>query len=247
MTENRRIFVAELVGTAILVIGGCGTALFAGAINGGTLAVATAFGLSLLVLVYVIGNISGCHVNPAVTLGMWSSGKIETGVLAYYWIAQLIGGAVGGLILWATFRISDIPLPAGFASNGYGENSPGAVVNNELFHFNLGSVALTEIVMTALLVFAVLATTHGKYPAGFAGVSVGFSLFLIHLVSIPIDNTSVNPARSLGVALFASESWPLEQVWAFFVFPLIGGGIGALLWRVVANEPGPEGAEVPAT
>ena len=247
MNENRQIFIAELIGTAILVIGGCGTAVFAGAMNGGTLAVATAFGLSLLVLAYLIGGISGCHVNPAVTLGLWAAGKLDAAKLGWYWFAQLIGGLVGGLILWGTFKISDLALPAGFASNGFGENSPAA--GSDLFGggFNLGSVALVEIVMTALLILAVLGTTHNKFPAGFVGVQVGFALFLIHLISIPVSNTSVNPARSLGVALFADESWPKQQVWAFFVFPLIGAAVGAMLWRVLANEPGPKGAEAPAS
>ncbi len=137
-----------------------------------------------------------------------------------YWAAQLIGGLVGGLVLWATFKLSDKALPPGFASNGYGAHSPGL--------FKLGSVILIEIVMTALLVVAVLSTTHSKFPVGFAGLAIGGALWLIHLISIPISNTSVNPARSLGVALYASESWPKTQLWAFFVFPLIGGAVGAL-------------------
>ncbi len=225
--DNTRVFVAELVGTAILVIGGCGTAVFAGQTIG-WLGVATAFGLSLLVLAYAIGGISGCHVNPAVTLGMFIGGKIESGMLLIYWGAQIIGGLIGGLILWATFELSDFDLPAGFASNGFGEHSPTG--------FKLGSVALIEIVMTALLIMVVLSTTHLNFPVGFGGLAAGMSLWLIHLISIPVSNTSVNPARSMGVALFASESWPKAQLWAFFVFPLIGGALGALLWKVVAGD-----------
>jgi aquaporin Z len=229
MDERVRIFMAEAVGTAILVIGGCGTAVFASSSNFvGILGVATAFGISLLILVYAIGGISGCHVNPAVTLGLWVSGKLEASLLVVYWAAQLLGGLVGGLVLWATFKLSDKALPPGFASNGYGIHSPAL--------FKLGSVLLIEIVMTALLVVAVLATTHSKFPVGFAGLAIGGTLWLIHLISIPVSNTSVNPARSLGVAVYAAESWPKTQLWAFFVFPLIGGAVGALVWRVIGSE-----------
>ena len=154
-SNNTRVFIAETVGTAILVLGGCGTAVFAADVVG-VLGVATAFGLSLLVLAYAIGGISGCHVNPAVTLGMWIGGKIESGMLLVYWAAQILGGLVGGLILWATFTLSDKDLPAGFASNGFGDHSPSL--------FNLGSVALIEIVMTALLIMVVLSTTHLELP-----------------------------------------------------------------------------------
>jgi aquaporin Z len=229
MDERVRIFLAEAMGTAILVVGGCGTAVFASSSNFvGILGVATAFGISLLILVYAIGGISGCHVNPAVTLGLWVSGKLESSMLVVYWPAQLIGGLLGGLVLWLTFKLSDKALPPGFASNGYGLHSPAL--------FRLGSVMLIEIIMTALLVLAVLATTHSKFPVGFAGLAIGGTLWLIHLISIPISNTSVNPARSLGVAVYAAESWPKTQLWAFFVFPLIGGAVGALVWRLIGSE-----------
>jgi aquaporin Z len=145
-----------------------------------------------------------------------------------YWVAQLLGGLVGGLILWATFTLSDFDLPAGFASNGFGEHSPSG--------FELASVALVEVVMTALLIMVVLSTTHGTFPVGFGGLAAGTTLWLIHLISIPVSNTSVNPARSMGVALFASESWPKTQLWAFFVFPLVGGAVGALLWQLVSRD-----------
>ena len=227
MENNRRVFVAELVGTAVLVLGGCGTAVFASE-DVGVLGVATAFGLTLLILAYAIGGISGCHVNPAVTLGMYLGGKIESGMLLVYWAAQIVGGLIGGLILWATFKLSDFALPAGFASNGFGDHSPDL--------FELGSVALIEVVLTALLIMVVLSTTHLNFPVGFGGLAAGVTLWVIHLISIPISNTSVNPARSMGVALFASESWPKTQLWAFFVFPLIGGALGALLWKAVAGD-----------
>ena len=225
--DNTRVFVAEMVGTAILVLGGCGTAVFASNVVG-ILGVATAFGLTLLILAYALGGISGCHVNPAVTLGMYLGGKIESGMLLVYWGAQIVGGLIGGFILWATFKLSDMPLPPGFASNGYGEHSPAL--------FKLGSVALIEIVMTALLILVVLSTTHLNFPIGFGGLAAGITQWVIHHTSIPITNTSVNPARSLGVALFATESWPKTQLWAFFVFPLIGGVAGAFLWKAIAGE-----------
>ncbi|HKY15997.1 MAG TPA: aquaporin, partial [Microthrixaceae bacterium] len=176
MNDNSRVFIAELVGTAILVIGGCGTAVFASDVVG-TLGVATAFGLSLLVLAYALGGISGCHVNPAVTLGMYLGGKIEAGMLLIYWGAQLIGGLIGGLILWGTFQLDDRALPAGFASNGFDDHSPQL--------WNLGAVALVEIVMTALLIMVVLSTTHLNFPIGFGGIAAGVTLWLIHLISIP--------------------------------------------------------------
>jgi len=234
--DNRiKIFVAEVVGTMFLVLGGCGTAVFAAGFGAdkhiavGILGVATAFGLSLLVMAYAIGHVSGCHVNPAVTLGLVIAKKLDAALLPVYWIAQLVGGALGGLILWITFKISDKPV-GGFATNGYGKFSPDG--------WKLGSVAIVEVIMTALLIFVVLATTHKKFPAGFGGIAAGFTLFLIHLISIPVSNTSVNPARSFGVALFADGKVAdaLPQLWAFIVFPLIGGVVGAVLWIVVQGS-----------
>lgn len=239
--DNRvRIFVAEVLGTMFLVLGGCGTAVFAakfgaeGHIAVGILGVATAFGLSLLVMAYAIGHVSGCHVNPAVTLGMVIAKKVDAALLPVYWAAQLLGG-VGGFILWITFKISDKPV-GGFATNGYGNFSPDK--------WKLGSVAIVEIVMTALLILVVLATTHSKFPAGFGGIAAGFTLFLIHLISIPVSNTSVNPARSFGVAIFADSKVvdALPQLWAFIVFPLIGGVVGAGLWMLVQGEKADAGA-----
>ena len=227
MNDNIRISIAEAVGTMILVIGGCGTAVFA-AKSVGVLGVATAFGLSLLILAYAIGSISGCHVNPAVTLGMVVGGKLEAAKLPFYWVGQFVGGLVGGLLLWLVFKASDLPVPTGFASNGFGEGSPSG--------FKLGSVIIVEVVMTALLIFVVLSTTHRKFPAGFGGLAAGGTLWLIHLISIPISNTSVNPARSLAVAPFAPGSLALKQVWAFLLFPLVGGVLGALTWKAVAGS-----------
>jgi aquaporin Z len=239
MDERVRIMLAEGAGTAILVIGGCGTAVLAAGAVGefggvGVLGVATAFGLSLLILAYAIGHISGCHVNPAVTLGLVVSGKLDKKLVPYYWVAQILGGLGAGGLLRMIFAMSEnVLVPRSFAGNGYNDGSP--------LRFNLGSVAVTEIVMTAILIFVVLSTTHPKFPAGFGGLAAGGTLWLIHLISIPVSNTSVNPARSLAVAPWAPDSLPLEQVWAFIVFPLIGGAVGAVVWMVVNR--GHEGDE----
>lgn len=226
MNENSRIAVAELVGTMFLVVGGCGTAVFA-ADKVGYFGVATAFGLSLLVMAYTIGPVSGCHVNPAVTLGLVIAGKVEAAKLPYYWAGQVVGGLLGGLLLFIVFQPNDSLKRGGFATNGYGAHSPGG--------FPLISVIVIEVLMTALLLFVVLGTTHAKFPAAAGGLAVGGALWLIHLISIPISNTSVNPARSLGVAPFADGSFAFEQLWAFILFPLVGGAIGAVIWKFVVG------------
>lgn len=231
--DTVRIAMAEAVGTMVLVLGGCGTAILHtgtyGGFSVGTLGVATAFGISLVVMAYAIGGISGCHINPAVTLGMVLAKKVDAALLPVYWIAQFVGGLLGGLILWATIKLTDgMPIPKGFATNGFAEGSPGG--------FSLGSVALVEVVMTAILVLAVLSTTHGKFPAGFGGLAAGFTLWIIHLISIPVSNTSVNPARSLAVAPFADGTLALKQLWAFIVFPLIGAVVGAAMWMLIGSE-----------
>jgi aquaporin Z len=236
MTERGRIFVAELVGTLILVTAGPGAAIFAGSrlaggVIGGTLGVALAFGLSLLCAAYLFGSISGCHINPAVTIGLWAMGKTKTGDVPVYIGAQIIGGALGALVIWGIIKSGDLTGPlantklrfAG-ASNGWGSHSPQG--------YGFGAMAITEIVFTALFVLVILSTTRKSMPPGFTGIAVGLMLAVVHLISIPIDNTSVNPARSLATALFA-QSWALEQVWAFFVFPIIGGLVAAFIWRAV--------------
>jgi aquaporin Z len=231
MTQRGRIFVAELVGTLILVVGGPGTAIFAGRFVGGTLGVAMAFGLSLLCAAYLFGSISGCHINPAVTIGLWALGKTKSGDLPVYFVAQIIGGIIGGFIIWGIIKSGDLAGPlsntklrfAG-ASNGWGSHSPSG--------YAFGAMAITEIVLTALFVLVILSTSRKSMPAGFTGIAIGLMLVVVHLVSIPIDNTSVNPARSLATAIFA-QSWALEQVWAFFVFPIIGGFVAAAIWRAV--------------
>ena len=231
MTQRGRIFVAELVGTLILVVGGPGTAIFAGRFVGGTLGVAMAFGLSLLCAAYLFGSISGCHINPAVTVGLWALGKTKSKDLPVYFGAQIIGGIIGAFIIWGVIKSGDLAGPLGNtklrfagASNGWGSHSPTG--------YAFGAMAITEIVLTALFVLVILSTSRKSMPAGFTGIAIGLMLVVVHLVSIPIDNTSVNPARSLATAIFA-QSWALEQVWAFFVFPIIGGFVAAAIWRAV--------------
>jgi aquaporin Z len=231
MTQRGRIFVAELVGTMILVVGGPGTAIFAGRVVGGTLGVAFAFGLSLLCAAYLFGSISGCHINPAVTIGLWALGKTKSEDVPVYIVGQILGGAIAGLIIWAVIKSGDLSGPLGNtklrfagASNGWGSHSPSG--------YAFAAMVIIEIVMTALFVLVILSTTRKSMPPGFTGIAVGLMLTVVHLISIPIDNTSVNPARSLATAIFA-PSWALEQVWAFFVFPIIGAFVAAFIWRAV--------------
>ncbi|MGH9279746.1 MAG: aquaporin Z [Acidimicrobiales bacterium] len=227
MNERTRIIAAEAFGTGFLVLGGCGTAVLAGS-KVGFGGVAAAFGLSLLVMAYAIGPISGCHINPAVTIGLAAAKKTRWADTPYYIAGQLVGGAIGALVLFIIANGVDgfSAEATGFASNGYAEHSPGG--------YNLASVAVTEIVMTAFLLFTVVSTLHRKFSVGFGGLAAGLVLALIHLISIPVDNTSVNPARSLAVAIFQGD-WALTQLWAFIVFPIIGGVVGAILFRVLAG------------
>jgi aquaporin Z len=190
--------------------------------------VSLAFGLSLLAMAYTIGHVSGCHINPAITVGMLLAGKVEAKKAPFYFVGQAVGGLIGGCALWLLFKAGDVPKPLGFAANGFGDHSPG--------HFALGGVIISEIIMTALLVFVVLGTAHSKFPAGFGGIAAGFTLTVIHLVSINVSNTSVNPARSLAVAPFAEGTWALEQLWAFIVFPLIGAILGAAVHNILFSE-----------
>ncbi len=240
--NNVKIFIAELIGTMVLVLGGCGTAVLATggfpvkdgglAASVGILGVAIAFGLSLLVMAYAIGPISGCHINPAVTLGMVIAKKTKGVMLPVYWAAQIAGGILGALIIKIIASgVKDWKMGSGagaFATNGYGIHSPG--------RFPLPSVAIAEIVLTALFVLVVIHTTRKDFAAGFGGLAAGLMLTLVHLISIPVDNTSVNPARSFGVAIFKG-GFALDQVWAFVVFPLIGAIIAAVIAVYVFNEP----------
>jgi aquaporin Z len=228
MTEQQRIALAEGIGTLILVVGGPGTAVLAtGAFSMpsvGTLGVAIAFGLSLLCAAYAIGSISGCHINPAVTAGLWAMGKTKGSDVPWYVGGQVVGGIVGATIIFliANSHAGFSAKASGFASNGYGAHSPGG--------FKLPAVIIAEIAFTAIFVFVIASTSRKSMSPGMTGVAVGLMLTLIHLISIPVDNTSVNPARSLATAIF-QHTWALKQVWAFILFPLVGGLVGALLWR----------------
>jgi aquaporin Z len=243
MRHPARVFVAELIGTAVLVIGGPGTAILAtgGFFEGGgvgVLGVSLAFGLALLAMAYAIGAVSGCHINPAVTVGLWLARKIDGALVPVYVAAQLVGATIGGLVVWAIASGAPGPFEPSsrnFAVNGWADLSPGG--------FDFGAMIVTEVVMTAVLVFVVLSTTHRSFSPAAGGLTVGLTLTLIHLISIPVDNTSVNPARSFGVAVLAGGS-ALEQLWAFFAFPIVGAVVGALAWYVVGDlrseaEPGP--------
>src|SRR5229473_4913650 len=224
-------YAAELIGTFVLVFGGCGAAVLAGSHIGFT-GVALAFGFSLLVLVYVIGPISGCHINPAVTFGLVLSGKFEAKDVPGYVIAQIAGAIVGAGVLLVVAGGTSAgydPSTAGFAANGYGAHSPGG--------YNLTAAFVAEVVLTFFLVFTVLGSTDIKAPVGFAGIPIGIVLVLIHLVGIPVTNTSVNPARSIGPALFVG-GWALGQLWLFVIAPLIGAVLASGCYEFVrTREP----------
>jgi len=223
-----RKYVAELIGTFVLVFGGVGTAVLAGEAMG-ALGVAIAFGLTLLVMVYVIGPVSGCHINPAVTLGLVLARKTSPQVAAGYVIAQVVGAILAAALIWLIAR--DVPggydLASGLGANGYDDHSPNG--------YGLLAALVIETVLTALLVYTVLGATHRAAPVGFAGIAIGLVLTLIHLVSIPVTNTSVNPARSIGPAVFVRD-WALSQLWVFIVAPLIGAFVAAALFRITHED-----------
>jgi aquaporin Z len=232
-----RKFAAELLGTAVLVYFAVGAATLSfgfGTIGSsfaaGVVVTALAFGLVLLSLAYVLGPISGCHVNPAVTLGAWLSGRIPPAEAVGYWVAQFVGGILGALLLWGTFSCSPLysRSKTGLGTNGYGAASH--------IQINAGGAFLTEVILTALFVFAVLGATSRIANAATAGIVIGFSLTVVHLIGIPITGTSVNPARSLGPALVVGGT-ALSQVWLFIVAPLVGGAVAAVLHRVLYPEP----------
>jgi aquaporin Z len=195
----------------------------------GLLGVSLAFGLSVVTMAYAIGHISGCHLNPAVTVGLAVGGRFPAADILPYIAAQVAGAIVGAAVLYAIASgKADFSLAGGFAANGYAEHSPGK--------YNLGSALVAEIVLTMLFLFVIMGSTHGKAPAGFAPLAIGLTLTLIHLVSIPVTNTSVNPARSTGPALFAG-GWALAQLWLFWVAPIVGGAAGGILYRWLSEEP----------
>ncbi|MFO1209195.1 MAG: aquaporin Z [Amaricoccus sp.] len=228
---------AEAFGTFWLVFGGCGSAVLAAAFPAsdpalgnlgiGFVGVALAFGLTVLTMAYAVGHISGAHFNPAVTLGLAVGGRIPWSDVVPYWIAQVVGGIVAAVVLYLVASGKAGWVPGGFASNGYGANSPGG--------YGLFACFLIEVVLTAGFLMVILGTTHKNAPAGFAPLAIGLALTLIHLVSIPVTNTSVNPARSTAVAFFA-QNGALGQLWLFWVAPLIGGALGAAIWNFLAEE-----------
>jgi len=230
MTMTRKL-AAEFLGTFWLVFGGCGSAVLAAAfphVGIGLLGVALAFGLTLLTMAFAIGHISGCHVNPAVTLGLALGGRFPMKELPAYWLAQVVGGALGALVLYVIASgASGFSLAGGLASNGYGAHSPGG--------YSFTAALVCEIVMTAMFLVIILGATDRRAPAGFAPIAIGLGLTLIHLISIPVTNTSVNPARSTSQALFVG-GWALEQLWLFWVAPIVGAVLGAIVYRGCAAE-----------
>ena len=221
---------AEFFGTFWLVLGGCGSAVLSAAfpdVGIGLLGVAFAFGLTVLTMAYAIGHISGCHLNPAVSIGLWAGGRFPADKLLGYIIAQCLGAIVaGGVLYLIASGKADFSLAGGFASNGYGEHSPGG--------YSLFSALVTEIIMTMMFLFVILLVTHKNAPSGFAGLAIGLCLTLIHLISIPVTNTSVNPARSLGTALYVGD-WALAQLWLFWVAPIAGALLGAAIYRYIGS------------
>ncbi|MBV9736687.1 MAG: aquaporin Z [Candidatus Eremiobacteraeota bacterium] len=221
---------AELLGTFWLVLGGCGSAVLAAAFPKtgiGFAGVALAFGLTLLTMAYTIGPISGCHINPAVTFGLWLAKRFPGRDVIPYMIAQVIGAIIAAAVLFAIANGKPGFVAGQFASNGYGPLSPGG--------YGLGSAALIEIVLTFGFLMVILGATDRRAPVGFAGLAIGLALTLIHLVAIPVDNTSVNPARSTGPAIFAG-AMELSQLWLFWIAPLIGGGLAGLLYPILFGE-----------
>lgn len=222
---------AEFFGTFWLVLGGCGSAVLAAAfpdVGIGLLGVSLAFGLTVLTMAYAIGHISGCHLNPAVSIGLCAGGRFPASELLPYIVAQVLGGIVGGGVLYliasgqAGFDVS-----AGFASNGYGEHSPGG--------YSLMAALVAEVVLTMMFILVILGATDKRAPVGFAPIAIGLCLTLIHLISIPVTNTSVNPARSTAVAVFVGD-WAVSQLWLFWVAPIIGGILGAVVYRFIGSE-----------
>jgi aquaporin Z len=229
---NGRKYAAEAIGTFWLTFGGCGSAVIAAGfpqVGIGLLGVALAFGLTVLTMAYAIGHVSGCHLNPAVTVGLAAGGRFPANQIAPYVIAQVIGAVVGaGVLYLIASGAPGFDLAGGFASNGYGDHSPGK--------YSMVSALISEIVMTMMFLFIIMGSTHGKAPVGFAPLAIGLGLTLIHLVSIPVTNTSVNPARSTGPALFVG-GWALAQLWLFWVAPLVGGALGGVIYRWISEEP----------
>ena len=222
---------AEFIGTFWLVLGGCGSAVLAAGfpeVGIGLHGVSLAFGLTVLTMAYAIGHISGCHLNPAVSIGLWAGGRFPAAQLVPYIAAQVLGAVVAGGVLYVIASgQAGFDVAAGFASNGFGEHSPGGC--------GLRSAFVTEVVMTMMFLFIILGATDERAPKGFAPIAIGLGLTLIHLISIPVTNTSVNPARSTGVALYVG-GWALSQLWLFWIAPILGAVAGAVAYRAVAES-----------
>jgi aquaporin Z len=226
-----KVFGAEFLGTFWLVLGGCGSAVLAAAfphVGIGLLGVALAFGLTVLTMAFAIGHISGCHLNPAVSIGLWAGGRFPASKLLPYIAAQVLGAIVAGGVLYIIASgTADFDVAKGFASNGYGEHSPGG--------YSLLAGLVCEVVMTMFFLIIILGATDSRAPAGFAPIAIGLGLTLIHLISIPVTNTSVNPARSTGVALYVG-GWAVGQLWLFWVAPIVGALLGASAYRAVGAK-----------
>ncbi|EGR0802275.1 aquaporin Z [Vibrio alginolyticus] len=220
-------YLAEAFGTFWLVLGGCGSAVLAAVfpeVGIGLLGVALAFGLTVLTMAFAIGHISGCHLNPAVTVGLWTGGRFETKDVAPYIISQVIGGLIAGGVLYviASGQAGFDVVGSGFAANGYGEHSPG--------QYSMIAALVTEVVMTMMFLIVIMGATDKRAPQGFAPIAIGLCLTLIHLISIPVTNTSVNPARSTAVAVYVGD-WAVSQLWLFWIAPIVGGVLGAVIYK----------------
>ena len=222
---------SEFFATFWLVLGGCGSAVLAAGfpeLGIGFVGVSLAFGLTVLTMAFAIGHISGCHLNPAVSIGLWAGGRFPAKDLLPYIIAQVLGGiAAGGVLYLIASGKADFSTAGGFASNGYGEHSPGG--------YSLQAAVITEIVLTAFFLIVILGATDKRAPAGFAPIAIGLCLTLIHLISIPVTNTSVNPARSTGVALYVGD-WATSQLWVFWAAPIVGALLGAAIYKFIGKE-----------
>ncbi|QKS95221.1 aquaporin Z [Vibrio alginolyticus] len=225
-------YLAEAFGTFWLVLGGCGSAVLAAGfpeVGIGLLGVSLAFGLTVLTIAFAIGHISGCHLNPAVTVGLWAGGRFETKDVAPYIISQVIGGLIAGGVLYviASGQAGFDVVGSGFAANGYGEHSPG--------QYSMIAALVTEVVMTMMFLIVIMGATDKRAPQGFAPIAIGLCLTLIHLISIPVTNTSVNPARSTAVAVYVGD-WAVSQLWLFWVAPIVGGVLGAVIYKNLLSE-----------